>query len=74
MYIPRNWEFGSALAKLRNGGRGGGLNPPKTTPFGTPLLFTACMIFLFFFKERFIAPIYCTDLHINLHESYKIVP
>jgi hypothetical protein len=24
MYIPRNWEFGSALAKLRNFGRGGG--------------------------------------------------
>jgi hypothetical protein len=27
MYIPRNWEFGSALAKLRNLGWGGGLNP-----------------------------------------------
>jgi hypothetical protein len=26
MYFPRNWEFGSALAKLRN--FGGGLNPP----------------------------------------------
>jgi hypothetical protein len=24
MYIPRNWEFGSALAKLRNFGRAGG--------------------------------------------------
>jgi hypothetical protein len=30
MYIPPNWEFGSALAKLRN--FGGGL-----TPLGTPL-------------------------------------
>jgi hypothetical protein len=27
MYIPRTWEFGSALAKLRN--FGGGLNPPN---------------------------------------------
>jgi hypothetical protein len=28
MYIPRNWEFGSALAKLLNfGGGGGGLTP-----------------------------------------------
>jgi hypothetical protein len=35
MYIPRNWEFGSALAKLRNFG-GGGLKP-QTLPFGTPL-------------------------------------
>jgi hypothetical protein len=26
MYIPRNWEFGSALAKFRGGG---GLNPPS---------------------------------------------
>jgi hypothetical protein len=33
-YIPRNWEFGSALAKLRN--FVGGLNP-QTPPFGTPL-------------------------------------
>jgi hypothetical protein len=31
MYIPRNWEFGSASAKLRNFGGG----PP---PFGTPLV------------------------------------
>jgi hypothetical protein len=36
MYIPRNWEFGSALAKLHNFGRGGGLNPLKP-PFGKPL-------------------------------------
>jgi hypothetical protein len=34
MYIPRNWEFGSALAKLRKWG--GGLNPPNP-PFGIPL-------------------------------------
>jgi hypothetical protein len=27
MYFPRNWEFGSALSKLRNFGEGG-LNPP----------------------------------------------
>jgi hypothetical protein len=32
MYFPRNWEFGSALLKLRN--FRGGLNP---FPFGTPL-------------------------------------
>jgi hypothetical protein len=39
MYIPRNWEFGSALAKLRNFGGGGGFeSPPKTPYFGTPLL------------------------------------
>jgi hypothetical protein len=34
LYIPRNWEVGSALAKLRTiGGRG--VNPQ--TPLGTPL-------------------------------------
>jgi hypothetical protein len=27
MYFPRNWEFSSALSKLRNFG-GGGLNTP----------------------------------------------
>jgi hypothetical protein len=27
MYFPRNWEFSSALSKLRNNGGGGGLNP-----------------------------------------------
>jgi hypothetical protein len=31
MYFPRNWEFGSALSKLRNFG-GGGLNPPNPPP------------------------------------------
>jgi hypothetical protein len=37
MYFPLNWEFGSALSKLRNfGGGGDGLNPPKPAPFGTP--------------------------------------
>jgi hypothetical protein len=35
MYIPRNWEFGSALAKLPNFGGGGELNPQTT--LGTPL-------------------------------------
>jgi hypothetical protein len=29
MYIPRNFEFGSALSKLRNFG-GGGVNPPPS--------------------------------------------
>jgi hypothetical protein len=32
MCFPRNWEFGSALSKLRNFGGGGGFNPPKTPP------------------------------------------
>jgi hypothetical protein len=32
MYIPRKWEYGSALAKLR---KFGGVEPP--TLFGTPL-------------------------------------
>jgi hypothetical protein len=42
MYVPRNWEFGLALSKLRNffvffwGGEGGFEHPP--TPLGTPLL------------------------------------
>jgi hypothetical protein len=36
MYIPRNWEFGSALAKPRNFGWGRGLKPQ--TPLGTPLM------------------------------------
>jgi hypothetical protein len=31
MYFPRNWEFGSALSKLRN--FEGGLNPPNTPPW-----------------------------------------
>jgi hypothetical protein len=30
MYIPRNWEFGSALAKLQNFGEV--FNPPFSTP------------------------------------------
>jgi hypothetical protein len=42
VYIPRNWEFGSALAKLRNFG-GGGFEPPKP-PFGTPLVYTTVFI------------------------------
>jgi hypothetical protein len=36
MYIPRKWDYGSALAKLRNFG-GGGLQPPPNHPSGTPL-------------------------------------
>ena len=36
MYFPRNWEFGSALSKLRNFGRGG-LNTPNPPSLGTPL-------------------------------------
>jgi hypothetical protein len=35
MYIPRNWEFGSALAKLRN--FGGCLTPKPLSPHCTPL-------------------------------------
>jgi hypothetical protein len=31
IYIPRNWEFGSALAKLWNFG-GGGVSTPKNPP------------------------------------------
>jgi hypothetical protein len=30
MYFPRNWEFGSALSKLRN--FGGGFESPLGTP------------------------------------------
>ena len=37
MYFPWNWEFGSALSKLRN--FGGGLNTPNP-PLGMPLLLT----------------------------------
>jgi hypothetical protein len=35
MYFPQNWEFGSALSKLRD--IGGGFEPPKL-PLGTPLV------------------------------------
>jgi hypothetical protein len=35
MYIPRNWEFSSALSKLRN--FGGSLNPPNPA-LSTPLI------------------------------------
>jgi len=37
MNFPRNWEFGSALSKLRNFG-GEGVSSPKTPPLGAPLL------------------------------------
>jgi hypothetical protein len=37
MYFPWNWEFSSALSKLRNFG-GEGFEPPKFRPLGTPLL------------------------------------
>ena len=40
MYFPRNWEFGSALSKLRNFGGGGGFEHPQTPPLGTPLITT----------------------------------
>jgi hypothetical protein len=33
MYIPRNWEFGSALSNVGISGGGG-----VETPFGTPLI------------------------------------
>jgi hypothetical protein len=36
MYFPRNWEFGSALSKLRN--FGGVRTPQPPPPLGTPLL------------------------------------
>jgi hypothetical protein len=40
MYIPRNWEFGSALAKLRNiGGRGVVLNPPTPFRYATAVVY-----------------------------------
>ena len=32
MYFPRNWEFGSALSKLRNFGGGGWTPPPPNPP------------------------------------------
>jgi hypothetical protein len=32
MYFTRNWEFGSALSKLRNFGGGGEVEIPKTLP------------------------------------------
>jgi hypothetical protein len=36
MYFPRNWEFGSALSKLRNlGVCGWGLNPPNAPQYVT---------------------------------------
>jgi hypothetical protein len=34
-YFPWNWEFDSALSKLRNLG-GGGLTPPRYTTGSTP--------------------------------------
>ena len=37
MYFPRNWEFSSALSKLRNFG-GVVVWTPQTPPLGTPLL------------------------------------
>jgi hypothetical protein len=43
MYFPWNWEFGSALSKLRNFG-GRGLNPPTPLPLGTPLRYNNSLI------------------------------
>jgi hypothetical protein len=40
MYIPQNWEFGSALSKLRKSG--GGVKPP----IGTPLVLVSHLNFL----------------------------
>jgi hypothetical protein len=40
MYFPRNWEFGSALSKLRNFRRGRGL--PPTPSISTSLLAGGC--------------------------------
>jgi hypothetical protein len=37
MYIPRNWEFGSALAKLQNFGREGGCSNPLPSRYATVL-------------------------------------
>jgi hypothetical protein len=42
MYFPRNWEFGSALSKLRNFG-GGGLNPPNPS-LVTPLAMVTVVV------------------------------
>jgi hypothetical protein len=38
MYMPRNWEFSSALSKLQN--FGGCLTPPLGMPLSTCLTFT----------------------------------
>jgi hypothetical protein len=46
MYFPRNWEFGSAVSKLRNLGEGGGLNPnpPRYATAGQHThLFAECL-------------------------------
>jgi hypothetical protein len=37
MYFARNWEFDSALSKLRNFGRGGGVEPPNPSRYATGL-------------------------------------
>jgi hypothetical protein len=44
IYFLRNWQFGSALSKLRNFGGEGGLNPP--TPPSVRHWFTACISLL----------------------------
>jgi hypothetical protein len=46
MYFPRNWEFGSALSKLRNsfGGGAGGVWTPQTHPLGTPVHYTVTAV------------------------------
>jgi hypothetical protein len=43
MYFPRNWEFGSALSKLRN--FGGGVNPPN--PSSVRHWFRVCVFVAF---------------------------
>jgi hypothetical protein len=53
MYIPRNWEFRSALAKLRNLGGGGGVTPPH---FVTPLSqFQFCLFVSSFLPAIFLS-------------------
>jgi hypothetical protein len=54
MYIPRNWEFGSALEKLRNFGGGEGVEPQTSPPSVRPYVSES----LFNRKEL---PIKCTD-------------
>jgi hypothetical protein len=49
MYFPRNWEFGSALSKLRNNFGGGGFEPPNP-PLGTPVVHAATDLIIFLFE------------------------
>jgi hypothetical protein len=42
MHFPRNWEFGSALSKLRN--NFGGVWTSQTPPLGTPVASVICPV------------------------------